>query len=193
MITFKTIEDIRHVRYADGKYATEPQPYPGRYPTRVAWYIASKTPLWYMGRPNLLQLSRALAIRGRHLAHGWEFDRGGVIATWQTGTYGLPGPLWKHYHPFQRPGAWFEGFRPWFEMKRESGRVFYVPGNMQVLAALQQEAGNVQLDGFANVVIGGFQPLRPNDLEVAEAVQPAADGYQIRFQYNPPVRRVRRP
>ncbi len=167
MLTFKTIEDIRHIRHGDFLGVSEklePHPYPGRYPTRVAWYIAAKIPVWYMGRPNLLHLTKPQRAIGkiRCLILGWEFDRGGIVATWQAGHYGIPSAtLWRHYHPFQRPGTWFEGFLPWFEVSKHGGRVIYSPGNMDMLQKLQQDAVNVQLDAFANVIVREAAPAEP--------------------------------
>ena len=163
LLPFKTIEDVRAVRHGDFLDVQQPRPYPGRYPTRVAWYLGYKVPRWYMGRPNLLQLSlpqKTQAAR-RVSVQGWEFDRGGIVATWIAGHYGQPSSLWKYYHPHQRPGTWFEGFLPWFEVKREGDKVFYVPGNVDMLQKLQQAVVNVQLDAFANVVAVENAPAAP--------------------------------
>lgn len=114
----------------------EPKPFPGKYPTKVAYFVNSK--LMYIGKPNRVEALRFSKRHGPKSAV--EFDRGGIVRAGKTSQAGgfeaiVAGKLLTYYHPWTKSpvrGHTSEFEKPFF-MKRAKDlfkgktRVIYSP------------------------------------------------------------------
>jgi hypothetical protein len=123
--------------------ATKPKPFPGKYPTRIAWQGTLKNgeQISYIGKPTERILSRFRFLRENNsIARFWgvEFDKNGSIARTE---YAVPwnascdaAGLRKVYHPtpgtadqfFPVEGVWIEVLR-----NGKACRVFWWKTNVQ--------------------------------------------------------------
>jgi hypothetical protein len=124
----------------DGRDAPKPKPFPGKYPTRLAYEIrfsGGRTES-YCGKPSKQAVERLFALQQRRRVRFScvvEFDRERVVtkvSTWgpwdrqdrdpRTETCRILGYV---YHPFRTDGLRMF-LRPWW-LKKVGGKVLYSP------------------------------------------------------------------
>jgi hypothetical protein len=85
----------------------EPKPFPGKYPTKVAYFAAGK--LMYLGKPNRVEAMKYSRLRGAKSEV--ETDRGGMIRAARYNNAGafesvVANKLVFYYHPWTKvPGG----------------------------------------------------------------------------------------
>lgn len=121
------------------KGTPNPAPFPGEYPTRIAWVVTfrDRAPKVYIGKPGpsaVRALAKWTSKKDLDIGHFVEFDRrnvirelrftGGVRA--EDGIRSRNQLLMGVYHPWTEPFDVFEMFRD-FTFKRVAKRQVYVP------------------------------------------------------------------
>ena len=93
-----TLETVMKMEFS---LATQPKPFPGRWPTRCYWRAAGEE---YFGKPALQRIAyfRRLALRLVD-AYFVEFDRNGAIYITGSGQIMQHSPLFGFYYHWQRP------------------------------------------------------------------------------------------
>lgn len=95
---YYTLETIRRAEF---QMASQPKPFPGRWPTRCYWRVGSEE---YFGKPAPCRVAiyRRLATRAA-APYFMEFDRSGAI--YVTGGTPQTSPLFSFYYHWQRPSV----------------------------------------------------------------------------------------
>lgn len=104
-----TIEWLEPVRLKPLTRATKAKPFPGKYPTRVAWQALYKGKrVSYVGKPSRRALRRFHNYTKTALSvWALEFDRNGVIAKFSEAGVLVNAPLRSYYHPVADERSYF--------------------------------------------------------------------------------------
>lgn len=109
---------------------TSPHPFPGRWPTRLAWYVGDRNGLSYVGKPTTLAWRETQRIRQANPFEPFyavEFDRNLQPIVHFSDMWGtLCDPLWfSFYHFWQSPGTGMQYLALRTHPKRLAGYTIY--------------------------------------------------------------------